>query len=88
MQVKKYNIATSEVYTAKGGQEKKKWHRVGEMTEFMKDDGSVSRIVEIPAIGLKASVFERDDNQLAKPKQEKIVDPYGGHDIDPENISF
>ena len=54
----------------------------------MKDDGSVSRIVEIPAIGLKASVFERDDNQLAKPKQEKIVDPYGGHDIDPENISF
>lgn len=57
--IKKYNIAKPEKYT-KDGQEKTFWANVGTMTEFVKQDGSVSRIVEIPAIGLKANVFLQD----------------------------
>lgn len=57
--MKKYNIAKPEKYLDKAsGQEKTYWANVGTMTEFSKQDGTVSRIVEIPAIGLKASVFE------------------------------
>lgn len=37
--------------------EKTYWANVGTMTVFQKDDGSVSRIMEIPAIGLKANIF-------------------------------
>jgi hypothetical protein len=55
--MKKFNISKPEKYV-KDGQEKTYWANVGTMTEFTKQDGSVSRIVEIPAIGLKANVFE------------------------------
>ena len=65
MKVKKFNISKPEKYAGKDGNEKTMWHQVGTMTVFQKDDGSVSRIVEIPAIGLKASVFEQ------KPREEK-----------------
>lgn len=59
MAVKKYNLSKPEKYVGKDGQEKTYWANVGTMTEFEKQDGSVSRIIEIPAIGLKASVFEQ-----------------------------
>jgi len=55
--MKKYNISKPETYE-KNGQEKTIWHNVGTMTEFEKD-GRISRIIEIPAIGLKANVFEQ-----------------------------
>lgn len=58
--MKKYNISRPEKYI-KDGVEKTFWANVGTMTEFTKQDGTVSRIVEIPAIGLKASVFEQQD---------------------------
>ena len=56
--MKKYNLSKPEKYM-KDGVEKTYWANVGTMTEFEKD-GKVSRIVEIPAIGLKASVFEQE----------------------------
>ena len=54
--MKKYNISKPEKYT-KDGIEKTYWANIGTMTEWEKEDGSFSRIVEIPAIGLKAHVF-------------------------------
>lgn len=54
--IKKYNISVPKHYT-KNGQEKTLWQNCGTMTEFIKEDGSVSRKIEIPAIGLDAQVF-------------------------------
>ena len=54
--VTKFNVSKPEKYI-KDGVEKTYWANVGTMTEFTKDDGSVSRILEIPAIGLKANIF-------------------------------
>lgn len=54
--IKKYNVSKPEKYT-KDGAEKTYWANVGTMTEFIKEDGSVSRILEIPAISLKANIF-------------------------------
>lgn len=60
MQIKKYNITKSvRKYQNKFGEEKTQWANVGTMTEFHKDDGTINRIIEIPAIGLEASVFEQ-----------------------------
>ena len=56
--MKKYNLSKPRKYTDKQGNEKTYWDNVGEMIEFEKADGSVSRIVKIPAIGLEANVFE------------------------------
>lgn len=66
---KKYNIAKPEKYTNNQGQVKTMWHNVGTITEFYKQDGSVSRIVEIPAIGLNANAF------LQEPKQQSNSAP-------------
>jgi hypothetical protein len=53
--ITKYNISKPDKYL-KDGEEKTFWQNVGTYTEFEKD-GKVSRVVEIPAIGLKAQVF-------------------------------
>lgn len=58
MSIKKYNISKPEKYAGKDGQEKTIWHNVGIITEFHKQDGGVSRIIEIPAISLRANIFE------------------------------
>jgi sortase (surface protein transpeptidase) len=60
MKIEKYNIARADKYNDKEGNEKTKWDTVGTITAFHKDDGTVSQIVEIPAIGLKASVFKQE----------------------------
>lgn len=72
MQIKKFNLAKAESYT-KDGAEKTYWANVGTLTQFTKDDGSVSQIVEIPAIGLKASVFEQ------KARDDKKEDSFSGY---------
>lgn len=69
--IKKYNLSKAEKYN-KGGEERTYWANVGTMTEFIKEDGSVSRIVEIPAIGLKASVFEQRARE-EKPQWERYA---------------
>lgn len=63
--MKKYNISKPEKYL-KDGEEKTYWANVGTMTEFEKE-GKVSRIIEIPAIGLKANIFEiKKDEQFVE----------------------
>lgn len=56
--ITKYNLSKPEKYI-KDGEEKTFWSNVGTLTEFDKD-GKVSRVVEIPAIGLKAQAFVID----------------------------
>ena len=67
--IKKYNISKPEKYTDKNGNEKTYWNNVGTITEFIKENGNVSKILEIPAIGLKAQIFEN------KPKENKDIYP-------------
>lgn len=66
MNIKRFRLAKPTKYN-KNGEEKTRWDNVGTMTVFQKDDGSVSRLVEIPAIGLEAQVFEIED----KPKDDQ-----------------
>lgn len=93
MQVKKYNVSKPEKYM-KGSEEKTMWHNVGIMTEFHKEDG-ISRILEIPTIGLKANIFPiepKEENQtrpkpVSNPRQE-LDEQYPDEDINPEDIPF
>lgn len=83
---KKYNISKPEKYT-KDGVEKTYWTTVGTLTEFQKQDGSISRIVEIPAIGLKANIFEQKEKIV--PVVEKIETiNYSEGEVDPNEIPF
>lgn len=96
--VKKYNLSKPEKYM-KDGAEKTYWANVGTLTEFTKQDGSIFRIVEIPAIGLKASVFEiqpkangYNNAPASKPAQPATdtstgID-YPAEEINPEDIPF
>lgn len=77
----------------KDGVEKTFWANVGTMTEFTKPDGSISRMIEIPAIGLQAQVFEiveRTQTTTQQPRQtESILDKeYPTDNINPEDIPF
>ena len=99
--IKKYNLSKPEKYMS-NGVEKTFWANVGTMTEFEKQDGSVSRIVEIPAIGLKASVFlqEPRENAPQRPQphpvatrpvstpKENLDIEYPSEDINPDDIPF
>lgn len=67
MKVNKFNITKAgRKYQDNQGQEKTQWDNVGTYTEFVKDDGTINRVVEIPAIGLNANVF---------PIKPKVVEP-------------
>jgi hypothetical protein len=96
--IKKYNIAKPEKYTDKTtGAEKTYWANVGTMTTFTKQDGSTSSIIEIPAIGLKASVFEQKPKTHVAPvtqvpKAQEDIYPTetsaSVEDINPDDIPF
>lgn len=58
----KFNISKPEKYV-KDGVEKTYWANIGTMTEFTKSDGSISRILEIPAISLKANIFPIENKE-------------------------
>ena len=58
--IKKYNVSRPKKYF-KDNLENTMWQNCGTMTEFHKQDGSVSRILEIPAIGLNANIFPFED---------------------------
>ena len=60
MKVLKFNVSKPKKYQDKDGNEKTQWNNIGYITEFHKDDGTVSRIIEIPAIGLDANIFPVD----------------------------
>lgn len=66
MQTKRYNITKAgRKYQDNQGNEKTVWNNIGTLTEFYKPDGSVSRLLEIPAIGLEANVFPIEPKQQA-----------------------
>lgn len=46
MKVVKYNVVNPKKYQS-GNEEKTYWANVGTMTEFHKDDGNISRILEL-----------------------------------------
>lgn len=95
--VKKYNISKPEKYI-KDGQEKTFWANIGTMTEFQKQDGSISRILEIPAISLKANIFpveprdtqkETYNHSVETNKTEKVTATNDStEDIDPNDIPW
>lgn len=78
--MQKFNLSKPKKYTDKQtGEEKTFWQNIGTMTEFEKQDGSVSRIIEIPAIGLECNVFPIEPKQgygtqsfQPKPKEGEI----------------
>lgn len=79
--MKKYNLSKPEKYVGKDGVEKTFWANVGTMTEFEKQDGTVSRIVEIPAIGLKASVFLQVPRENAPQASQPRTEAQNNEDI-------
>lgn len=99
VKVIKYNISKAgRVYQDKNGVERKVWDNVGTLTEFLKDDGSISRVIEIPAIGLTANAYaiEQKPSQPNKQPSAKSNEvhvssegiEYPSEDIDPEDIPF
>ncbi len=90
--MKKYNLAKPRKYTDSQGNEKTYWDRVGEMIEFEKQDGTVNRIVKIPAIGLECNVFEdKPKEEKPKPvveKTEKEYQEYPEEEVNPDDIPF
>lgn len=57
MKIVRFNISKPRKYTGRNGEEKTQWNNIGTITEFHKEDGRVSRIIEIPAINLEANIF-------------------------------
>lgn len=76
----KHNVNKPEKYV-KDGVEKTFWTNVGTYTKFVKEDGSVSRLLEIPAIGLKAQIFPIDER--LKEEKTKLKE-----EINDEEIPF
>lgn len=70
MKVLKFNVSKPRKYQDKDGNEKTQWNNIGTITEFHKDDGTVSKIIEIPAIGLEANIFPFVD----KEKQSNVTE--------------
>lgn len=89
--VKKYNISKPKKYL-KNGVEKTVWNNVGTMTEFVKEDGTVSRLIEIPAIGLEAHVFAIEPKVAPESGVAYPENPAGQSvpetEVKPEDIPF
>ena len=86
--MKRYNISKPRKYV-KDGVEKTYWDKVGELVEFEKQDGSVSRLVKIPAIGLEANVFEEKPRETQPaPRQQSNDIVYPETELNPEEIPF
>ena len=93
MVIKKFNVSKPEQYQ-KGNETKTMWHNIGIITEFHKDDGSIGRIIEIPAIGLKANIFPQEKREQKegyfgrKPSVEKIPKINVDENISAEDLPF
>lgn len=88
--IERFNVSKPDKYM-KDGQEKTKWNNIGTLVEFHKEDGSISRILEIPAIGLKANIFpieKKEPPKPAKQAEEVTTIEYPSEDINPEDIPF
>jgi len=67
MNIKRFNISKPKKYTTSKGEEKTKWDIIGSYVEITRDDGTMTRIIEIPAINLEARVFEIRSRDNYKP---------------------
>ena len=98
MNIKRFNISKPKKYEDRDGNEKTQWNNIGTITEFHKDDGKISRIIEIPAIGLEANIFpiepKESDGYTKKqtPKRSNNDEnqdiEYPDEDVNPEDIPF
>ena len=79
MKIIRYNISKPRKYKGKDGVEKTQWNNIGTITEFHKEDGKISKLLEIPAINLEASVFLIEDKQKLK---------YDEGEVAPDDIPF
>jgi len=96
MQVKRYNITNPKKYTS-NNEEKTFWANVGTMTEFHKEDGTISRIIEMNDSSLTFSVFEAEQKNNnaggqsnSAPAQNNSSNEieYPAEDINPDDIPF
>jgi sortase (surface protein transpeptidase) len=92
MKITRYNVAKAKRYTDKDGNQKTSWSNVGIYTEFLKDDGSIGRQIEIPAIGLDCPIYPPKDATSSAPKTTTNggtaqTAPNTG-DVKPEDIPF
>lgn len=99
---KRFNVSKAgRKYQDAQGNEKTVWHNIGTLTEFHKEDGTISRLLEIPAIGLECNVFpfvDREDKQPRNnvrtqsygnaPRAQEDTVEYPNDDINPEDIPF
>lgn len=89
--VKRFNISKPKKYTDRDGNEKTQWNNIGTMTEFYKDNGDVSRIIEIPAIGLDANIFpiqpKENDGQRGSYQSSQPAEK-GNDEINIDDIPF
>lgn len=83
----KYNICKKMEYSSKG-ETKTYWEKVGTMTEFPREGGGFSRIIEIPAIGLKANVFEEIKKSGVKRSAPEVKEVGSEDEIRPEDLPF
>lgn len=81
MKIIRFNISKPKKYEAKDGSEKTQWNNIGTITEFHKDDGSVGRIIEIPAIGLEANIFPFTPKARENQDNQDVGYPEEGEDI-------
>lgn len=66
---KTFRIVKPEEYTTKTGEKKTSWNSVGKYIEISDENGeNIKRFIEIPAIGLKASVFENTEDKEKTPQ--------------------
>jgi hypothetical protein len=64
MKVQKFNISKPTKYADRqSGEERTRWNNVGFLTVIQGDDGKISRIIEIPAIGLEARAFPIEEKK-------------------------
>jgi len=100
MQVKRFNIVNPKKYTS-NNEEKTFWANVGTMTEFHKEDGSVSRIIEMNDNNVTFSVFEAEQKTnnngggqqnnsapAAQNNSASVMPEYPQEEINPEDIPF
>lgn len=93
MNIKRFNVSKAgRKYQDAQGQEKTVWNNIGTITEFHKPDGAVSRLLEIPAIGLEANIFpfvakEKGDSAPQRSLNDEYNDD-GGYEINPDDVPF
>lgn len=91
MAVHKFNITRAKEYVASDGQTKKIWLNVGTMTVFEKQDGSVSRIIELNDRDTVYQVFPiepKKSEQTAPAPQPAPQQQYQNDEIRVENMPF